>query len=151
MRYLLDTNTCIDIIKRSPVHVYRRFEGLRVGDVGISSITYCELQFGVAKSSKPEENQLALTEFLGPVEVMDFPSGAAPLFGEIRAHLERSGTPIGNYDLLIAAHALHVGLTLVTNNTKEFRRVPRLRLEDWLEEVDGEGRGSAGASPSPSS
>jgi len=69
----------------------------------------------VAKSSKPEENQLALSEFLGPVEVLDFPSAAAPLFGEIQAHLQRVGTPIGNYDLLIAAHALHIGLTLVTN------------------------------------
>jgi tRNA(fMet)-specific endonuclease VapC len=132
MQYLLDTNTCIYIIKRSPVHVFKRFEGLRVGDVGISAITYCELQFGVAKSSKPGENQLALTEFLGPVEVLDFPSAAAPLFGEIRAHLERAGTPLGNYDLLIAAHALHLRLALVTNNTKEFRRVPNLRVENWI-------------------
>ncbi len=137
MRYLLDTNTCIYIIKRSPAHVYRRFERLRVGDVGISAITYCELQFGVAKSSKPEENQVALTEFLGPLDVLDFPSTSAPLFGEIRAQLQRAGTPIGNYDLLIAAHALHLGLTLVTNNTKEFDRVPDLRIENWINRVRG--------------
>ena len=132
MLYLLDTNTCIYIIKRSPSHVYRRFKRLRVGDVGVSAITYCELQFGVAKSSKPGQNQLALTEFLGPLEVLDFPSAAAPVFGEVRAHLQRVGTPIGNYDLLIAAHALHLGLTLVTNNAKEFNRVPDLRLENWI-------------------
>jgi len=135
MLYLLDTNTCIYIIKRSPAHVYQRFRRLRVGDVGVSSITYCELQFGVAKSSKPEENQLALTEFLGPLDVLDFPSAAAPLFGEIRARLQRVGTPIGNYDLLIAAHALHLGLTLITNNTKEFARVQDLRIEDWIEQI----------------
>lgn len=136
MLYILDTNACIYIIKRSPAQVYSRFARLRVGDVGISAITYCELQFGVAKSLKPEGNQLALTEFLGPLEVLDFPSAAAPVFGEIRAHLERVGTPIGNYDLLIAAHAIHVGLTLVTNNVREFARVPNLRIENWIDESD---------------
>ena len=105
-RFLLDTNICIYIIKRSPVHVYDRFKRLRIGDVGISAITFCELQFGVANSAKVEKNQLALTEFLGPLEVLDFPSGAAPVFGSIRAHLQGAGTPIGNYDLLLAAHAL---------------------------------------------
>ena len=133
MRYLLDTNTCIYIIKRSPPDVYDRFKQLHVGDVGISAITYCELQFGVAKSSRPEENQLALTEFLGPLEVRDFPSAAAIVFGQIRAHLQRVGTPIGNYDLLIAAHAVHEGLTLITNNKREFNRVPGLKVENWIE------------------
>jgi tRNA(fMet)-specific endonuclease VapC len=131
MRYLLDTNTCIYIIKRSPPDVYDRFKQLHVGDVGVSAITYCELQFGVAKSSRPEENQRALTEFLGPLEVCDFPSAAAIVFGQIRAHLQGAGTPIGNYDLLIASHAVHEGFTLVTNNTKEFNRVPGLKIENW--------------------
>lgn len=134
MRYLLDTNTCIYIIKRSPLHVYARFKLLRVGDVGVSAITYCELQFGVANSSEPDENQLALIEFLGPMDLLDFPSAAATEFGDIRAHLQRAGTPIGNYDLLIAAHALHEGFTLVTNNTKEFERVPHLKIENWIEQ-----------------
>ena len=134
MRYLLDTNTCIYIIKRSPPDVYERVKILHVGDVGVSAITYCELQFGVAKSSRPDENQLALTEFLSPLEVRDFPSAAALAFGKIRAHLQRAGTPIGNYDLLIAAHALYEGLTLVTNNTKEFDRVPGLKVENWIEQ-----------------
>ena len=132
MRYLLDTNTCIYIIKRSPDHLYQRFNALRVGDVGISAITCCELQYGVANSTRPVENQFALTEFLAPLEVLDFPSAAAPLYGSIRAHLQRAGTPIGNYDLLLAAHARHEGLTLVTNNMKEFRRVPHLEVENWI-------------------
>jgi len=133
MRYLLDTNTCIYIIKRSPAHVYDRFRHLHVGDVGVSAITFCELQFGVSNSAKPDKNQLALTEFLGPLEVLDFPSGASRIYGKIRTCLQRAGTPIGNYDLLIAAHALYQGLTLVTNNTKEFNRVPELVIEDWIE------------------
>ena len=132
MRYLLDTNTCIYVIKRSPPQVYKRLRKLRIGDVGISAITFCELQFGVTNSSKPEKNQLALTEFLAPVEVLDFPSAAAVTFGDIRSRLKRSGTPIGAYDLLIAAHALEQGLTLVTNNLKEFKRVPGLELENWM-------------------
>ncbi|MFO1522477.1 MAG: type II toxin-antitoxin system VapC family toxin [Kiritimatiellia bacterium] len=133
MRYLLDTNTCIYIIKRSPARVFYRFRLLKVGDVGISAITFCELQFGVANSAHPEQNQLALTEFLAPLEVLDFPAGAAPLYGKIRTRLQRAGTPIVNYDLLIAAHALQQGLVLVTNNTKEFKRVPGLRMENWIE------------------
>lgn len=133
MRYLLDTNTCIYIIKRSPEQVMLRFKRLRVGDVGVSAITVCELQYGVSNSSQPERNQRALTEFLGPLEVLDFPAAASTTYGEIRASLRRSGKPIGSYDLLLAAHALHDNLILVTNNIREFARVPDLRLENWLE------------------
>ena len=131
MRYLLDTNICIYIIKRSPAHVHERFTHLSVGDIGVSSITFCELQFGVSNSANPEKNQFALTEFLGPLDVLDFPSGAALPYGEIRAHLQRMGTPIGSYDLLLAAHALYLNLIMVTNNTKEFTRVPGLKVENW--------------------
>jgi tRNA(fMet)-specific endonuclease VapC len=133
MRYLLDTNTCIYIIKRSPEQVVGRFKRLRVGDVGVSAITVCELQFGVSNSSQPERNQRALTEFLGPLEVLDFPAGASAVYGEIRTHLQRAGKPIGSYDLLLAAQALHGNLTLVTNNVREFGRVPDLRTDNWLE------------------
>lgn len=133
MRYLLDTNTCIYIIKRSPEQVMLRFKRLRVGDVGVSAITVCELQYGVSNSSQPERNQRALTEFLGPLEVLDFPAAASTTYGEIRARLQRSGKPIGSYDLLLAAHALHDNLILVTNNIREFARVPDLRTENWLE------------------
>ena len=133
MRYLLDTNTCIYIIKRSPARVMLRFKRLRVGDIGVSAITVCELQFGVSNSSQPDRNQRALTEFLGPLEVLDFPAGASVVYGEIRMHLQSAGTPIGSYDLLLAAHALHNRLTMVTNNVREFRRVPDLKMENWME------------------
>jgi tRNA(fMet)-specific endonuclease VapC len=140
MRYLLDTNICIYIIKRPPPELYARFRKLKVGDVGVSAITYCELQFGVARSSRPEENQLALTEFLSPLEVLDFPAASAVQFGRIRARLRNAGTPIGGYDLLIAVHALHEGLILVTNNTREFRRVPDLKVKNWLNSTKSAGR-----------
>ena len=133
MRYLLDTNICIYIIKRSPPLVRERFAQLQVGDVGISSLTYCELEYGVARSTRPEANQAALTEFLAPLEILDFPAAAAVPFGTVRAHLKAAGTPIGNYDLLIAAHAMQAGLTLVTNNTREFARIPGLHVEDWAD------------------
>jgi tRNA(fMet)-specific endonuclease VapC len=110
-----------------------RFKRLRVGDVGVSAITVCELQFGVSNSSQPEKNQRALTEFLGPLEILDFPAAASVVYGEIRTHLQRAGTPIGSYDLLLAAHALQRELTLVTNNVREFLRVPDLRTENWIE------------------
>lgn len=134
MRYFLDTNTCIYIIKRSPEYLYTRFKQLHVGDVGISAITYCELQYGVTKSSQPEKNQTALNEFLGPLEILDFPSEAALIFGQIRNYLAQKGHLIGNYDLLIAAHSLHRGFTLVTNNVREFVRVPNLKIENWVKQ-----------------
>ncbi|NKB24669.1 MAG: PIN domain-containing protein [Kiritimatiellae bacterium] len=134
MRYLLDTNACIYLIKKSPVSVFKRFSKLHVGDIGISAITLCELQSGVSNSCKPEQNQSALNEFLGPIEILDFPSSASILYGRIRYHLQKSGTPIGHYDLLIASHCLFEGLTLVTNNAKEFPRVPDLEYENWVEQ-----------------
>ena len=131
MRYLLDTNICIYIIKQKPEGVHQRFKQLSIGDIGISAITFCELQFGVANSANIEKNQLALTRFLGPLEIIDFPAGAASTYGSIKKHLFSRGTPIGNFDLLIAAHAIHQGLILVTNNVKEFKRVPGLNVENW--------------------
>ncbi len=132
MRYLLDTNICIYIINRSPIKVYERLKKLPLGDVGISVISYCELQYGVAKSARPVENQLALTEFLAPLEVMDFPSACAVSYGEMRADLKKKGLIIGNYDLLIAAHAISEGLVLISNNLKEFERVEGLQCENWI-------------------
>jgi tRNA(fMet)-specific endonuclease VapC len=132
IKYLLDTNICIYIIKRAPDQVYERFRDLKLGQVGISSITYCELEFGISKSSRPEQNRDALNEFLGPLEVLDFPSPAAPLYGKVRNYFQKKGQPIGSLDLLIAAHALYLGVTLVTNNTGEFARVPNLTIENWV-------------------
>lgn len=132
MRYMLDTNTCIYIINRSPKQVYERLKKLSLGEVGISVITFCELQYGVAKSAKPVENQLALTEFLAPLEVLDFTSACAAPYGEIRADLNKKGCPIGNNDLLIASHAISEGLVLISNNLKEFARVEGLQCENWI-------------------
>jgi len=130
--YLLDTNICIYIINRRPMEVFDRFEGLKAGQLAISSITGAELSFGVAKSGS-ERNQRALDKFLAPLEILSFDEAAMRSYGPVRSHLESQGTPIGSMDLLIAAHALALGATLVTNNTREFERVPGLVLENWVE------------------
>ena len=131
MKYLLDTNICIYLIKRRPPKVFERFKRHRVGDIGISAITYSELCFGVANSSRPDENGAALGEFLAPLEVHDYSAAAAAVYGHIRAELSRHGRPIGPLDTLIAAHALHLGAVLVTNDVAEFRRIPSLKVENW--------------------
>lgn len=131
IKYLLDTNICIYLIRRRPEIVLKRIQGLQVSDLGISSITLSELEYGVAKSRKQEQNKLALTEFLTPIEIMPFDDMAAKHYGELRAYLERCGTPIGSLDTLIAAHAVSLQSTLVTNNESEFRRVPGLKIENW--------------------
>ena len=133
MKILLDTNICIYIIKRKPQAVLSRFYTYKVGDIGISSITVAELEFGVKKSQSPQQNQQALTQFLLALTIVDFDSKAADAYGAIRAELEKRGTPIGSLDTLIAAHALSLDVTLITNNVKEFNRVPRLKLENWVD------------------
>ena len=132
MKYLLDTNTCIYIIKRKPQDVLAKFQTNASYDIGISSITVAELEYGAAKSQYPDRNRAALTQFLIPLEIVRFDEQAATIYGTIRATLERLGKIIGAMDLLIAAHALSLSLTLVTNNTKEFNRVQGLVLENWV-------------------
>lgn len=122
MRVLLDTNTCIAVIKQKPLQVLKHLSRHSVGDVGLSSITLAELQFGVEKSLHQKRNQEALDEFLAK---------AAGIYGKVRSELERKGTPIGSLDTLIAAHALSLNVTLVTNNVREFRRVANLKVADW--------------------
>ena len=131
MILLLDTNTCIYLIKQHPPEVLRKFKEYSVGDIGISSITAAELHFGVQKSQRPEDNRRALQQFLLPLTAADFDENAATTYGHVRAHLEKQGTPIGPLDTLIAAHALSLDLTLVTNNVREFERVPGLEVENW--------------------
>lgn len=132
LRYLLDTNICIYIINRRPAGVFRHFEGLNVGEVGISSITGAELKFGAAKS-RSTRNQQALDKFLAPLDVVAFDEAAMCQYGILRADLEQRGTPIGSLDTLIAAQALSLaGITLVTNNEQEFSRVSGLRIENWV-------------------
>ena len=132
MILLLDTNTCIYLIKKHPPEVLRRFNEYTVGDIGISSITAAELHFGVQKSQRPEENRRALEQFLLPLTVAHFDENTAAAYGHVRAHLEKQGTPIGSLDTLIAAHALSLDLTLVTNNVREFERVPGLKVKNWV-------------------
>lgn len=132
MRYMLDTDSCIALIKRKPGSILRRLTSLFPGEAGISAIALAELHFGVEKSAHRERNKLALTEFLLPLEVADFDEAAAEVYGNIRAALEKSGTPIGPLDTQIGAHALSLKAALVTHNLREFRRIPRLVCEDWL-------------------
>ncbi len=132
MTYLLDTNICIYLIKQQPQKAFARFRSLSVGDVGLSAITYAELEYGVAHSSDPSRNRIALSEFLAPLEILDFQAQAAPLYGTLRTALVRTGKMIGPLDLLIAAHALSLGVILVTNNVREFSRVPNLKVENWV-------------------
>jgi len=131
IKYMLDTNICIYIIRKKPEAVLRRLQRSRVSDIGISSVTLSELEYGAAKSTKPQQNKLALTEFLAPIEILPYDDLAAQQYGELRAHLERKGKPIGSLDMLIAAHALSLKCILVTNNEIEFRRVPKLNIENW--------------------
>jgi tRNA(fMet)-specific endonuclease VapC len=132
IRYMLDTNICIYLIKRKPVKVFNRFSKLKVGQICISVITHSELEFGVSNSFHVEQNREALSEFLAPIDILDYPSGASAYYGALRADLKRKGTPIGANDMLIAAHAIHSGLVLVSNNVKEFRRIKNLAVENWI-------------------
>ena len=131
MKLLLDTNICIYIIKQQPASVLKHFLEYQIGDIGISSITLSELQYGVAKSQHQDKNSKALEQFITPLEVVPFDDAAAQAYGSIRATLEKAGTPIGSMDMLIAAHAVALGIPLVTNNTREFERVPGLEVVDW--------------------
>jgi tRNA(fMet)-specific endonuclease VapC len=129
---MLDTNVCIDVIRARSRVLVERIRSHPVDDIAISAITLAELQHGVARSSQPDRNRVAMLEFLVPFAVLPFDDLAARAYGEIRATLEAHGTPIGPMDTLIAAHALSLRLSLVTNNVGEFRRVPGLAVENWL-------------------
>jgi len=133
MRYMLDTNICIALIKRKPPKALKRFDRLSAGNVGISAITLAELRYGVAKSQNIERNRQALEEFLLPLEVADFGERAASAYGTVRADLENSGQPIGPLDTQIGAHAQSLDAILVTDNTVEFRRIKGLKIENWLD------------------
>lgn len=131
MRYMLDTNICIYAIHNRPSSVLEHIRQLNPGDICISAITYAELMHGVEKSTYKERNFLALMAFLAQIDILDFDVKAANEFGNIRADLERKGTPIGMADYMIAGHARSLGYTLITNNMREFERVENLNLENW--------------------
>ncbi len=131
MRYLLDTNILIYIARRKPPAVESRLARLRPGDVAMSIVSYLELVYGAQRSQRPKENLERVEQLEQLIPALPLDRMVATHFGRIRAELERKGSPIGSYDLLIASHALALGLTLVTNNTREFGRVEGLHLENW--------------------
>jgi len=133
---LLDTNICIYIINAKPPGVLERFRRYRMGDIGLCSVVAAELAFGVAKSGSARNRQ-ALEMFLAPLTVLPFDDAAVWVYGDLRADLERRGTPIGSLDTMIAAHALSLQASLVTNNAREFSKVPGLRLDNWVEATSG--------------
>ena len=131
MKYLIDTNICIYIMNNHPDNTINRFKQLELGDIGVSTVSISELQYGVSKSRHREENQIRLEEFLAPLEICPYDKTAASAYGDIRSHLEKIGKLIGPLDMLIAAQALGHGWTLVTNNEDEFKRVKGLKVQNW--------------------
>ncbi len=132
-RFLLDTNICIYIRQKRPPKVLARFEKLKVGDAALSVITYGELLYGAHKSRQREVALGRLTDLVSLLPVLEMPASAADEYGEIRAVLETKGEMIGGNDLWIAAHTKAEGLILVTNNEREFKRVPGLKIQNWAE------------------
>ena len=128
---LLDTNICIYIINAKPPAVLKRFRQYRMGDIGLCSVVAAELAFGVAKSDSARNRQ-ALEMFLAPLIILPFDTAAVWVYGDLRANLERRGTPIGSLDTMIAAHALSQQALLISNNTREFSKVPDLQLDNWV-------------------
>jgi len=131
VKYLLDTNTCIYIINRKPPSAVDRIRSKQPEDIAVSTVTIAELEYGVYRSQKIDQNRIALLEFLVPLTILDFDQAAAAVYGSIRSSLEARGTPIGPMDLLIAAQAMSHGLILVTNNGRELSRVDGLGIENW--------------------
>ncbi len=137
MKYMLDTNICIFVLRNKDnqaVNVIKNIKAHKAEDICISAITYAELIHGVEKNVNPSKKRLGLMLFLSNISVLDFDQKAADEYGKIRVDLEKKGTIIGPMDMLIAAHGKSLGLTIVTNNTREFERVEGLKLEDWSQE-----------------
>lgn len=131
MKCMLDTNICIYLIKRKNPKILAYLKKHAIGEVGISSITLAELQYGVANSNYIQRNREALHEFILPLEIADFDEKVAEVYGNVKANLEKAGTTIGSMDMLIGAHAMSLGVTLVANNTREFNRIKGLKVVDW--------------------
>jgi tRNA(fMet)-specific endonuclease VapC len=131
MRFMLDSNICIELIRKRDERVLRRMKRRSPEEICVSSVTLSELEYGAAKSVNPEKNRLALAEFMTPLAVAPYDDAVAPVYGRVRTALEKAGTPIGPLDTMIAAHALSLGLTVVTDNEGEFRRVAGLKVQNW--------------------
>ncbi len=132
MKYLIDTNICIYIMNNHPPEVFKKFRDTGVEAIGISSITVSELYYGAYKSSKIKQNIKRVEEFLYPFEILPYDENASMEYGKIRSCLEKNGQIIGPLDMLIAAHAISRNLTVITNNTKEFKRIKSLQVENWV-------------------
>jgi tRNA(fMet)-specific endonuclease VapC len=133
MRFLLDTNICIAIIRGKSPRAVQRLTQHPIIDMGLSSITVAELEYGVQRSTDKAKNQQALQQFLIPFTFLDFDIQSTQVYGQIRFYLESQGMTIGSLDMLLAAQALAYNLTMVTNNVSEFARVPNLHIEDWTQ------------------
>jgi len=130
--YMLDTNICIYLIKKRPPNLLEKFKSIRKNSLCISVVTYAELTYGVERSSSKKMNQKIVTDFISYLDVFPWDMDAADQYGKLRSGLEKKGTPIGNMDMLIASHALSNNCILVSNNLREFKRVPRLKYENWV-------------------
>lgn len=130
--YLLDTNICIYLIKKQPIQVVKRIKSIKPYQILLSAITLAELEYGAFKSSQTQKNRTNLLNFVSGFQILAFDDRDAEYYGYLRAHLEKLGKMIGPYDLQIAAQALQRNITLVSNNTKEFQRVPGIKLENWV-------------------
>jgi tRNA(fMet)-specific endonuclease VapC len=131
LQYMLDTNICIYVIKNRPAELREQFDRL-AEQICISTITLAELYFGVEKSNPHIQNFQAVEQFVARLEALPFSAEAAAHYGQLRAELERAGEPAGPHDMLIGAHARSAGLIIVTNNLREFERIPGLRVENWV-------------------
>ena len=129
--YMLDTSICIPLLRGTAPALLQRMRQVPPDDVTISSITFAELQYGVARSARPAVQRDLLMRFCAPLAILPFDGAAAEAYGHVRAMLGRAGTPIGPLDTLIASHARSLGMTVITNNEREFRRVPGLLVENW--------------------
>jgi tRNA(fMet)-specific endonuclease VapC len=132
IKYLIDTNICIYIMNKRPIGIIHKFKQFDVGEIGVSTITVSELQYGVAKSKNRRSNEQRVEEFLSPLAILPYDEIATTIYGDIRLQLEKSGVPIGPLDLLIAAQGLSRNIVLITNNEKEFKRVHNLKVENWV-------------------
>ena len=131
IKYLIDTNICIYIMNKRPIGIIHKFKQFEVGEIGVSTITVSELQYGVVKSKNRKLNKQRVEDFLSPLEIIPYDEIAANTYGDIRNKLEKRGESIGPLDMLIAAHALSRNLVLITNNEKEFKQVKNLKVKNW--------------------
>jgi tRNA(fMet)-specific endonuclease VapC len=131
MKFMLDTSICVELIRHRNANVLRRMKRLPPDEICVSAVTLGELEYGAAKSADSRKNRLALAEFMVPIAVAPYDDKAAACYGHVRSALESKGTPIGPLDTMIAAHALSLGVTLVTDNEREFCRVADLEVQNW--------------------